>query len=61
MQIIKEIQHRVEDEARTNEELYITVKDNMVRMFFSGSMSKEQVVTVCSSLIKLYKNLSKEK
>lgn len=60
MSLMEEIQNRVDKEQRTTKELYAIAKDNIMRMFFSGSMSKEQVVSVCSSLIKLYYNLNRE-
>ena len=60
MEILDEIQHRIESESRSSGELVSTLRQLGTYMFITGTITKEQVVTFCSSLIKLYNN-TKEK
>lgn len=60
MEILDEIQHRIESESRLSGELVSTLRQLGTYMFITGTITKEQVVTFCSSLIKLYNN-TKEK
>jgi len=60
MEILEEIQHRIDSESRSSSELVSTLRQLGTYMFVTGTITKEQVVTFCSSLIKLYNN-TKEK
>lgn len=60
MEILEEIQHRIESESRSSSELVSTLRQLGTYMFITGTITKEQVVTFCSSLINLYNN-TKEK
>lgn len=59
-QLLNEIQFRLTNETRSSPELISSLKQMGLLMFVTGTITKEQVVTFCTALIKLYSN-TKEK
>ena len=59
MEIMKEIQTRIENENRPSETLYQEIKGLGLQMFMTNTLNKEQVIIFCSDLVKLYLNLKK--
>ena len=56
MDILDEIKNRIEHEKRTPAELYATMRQIVMQMLFTQSMNREQVVSFCSSMIRLYES-----
>ncbi len=56
MPILEEIQRRIEQERRSPEDLYATMRGIVMQMLFTQSMNREQVVSFCSSMIRLYES-----
>ena len=57
MEILDDIQKRIEVDKSTPEELFIKIRNTGLQMFMSKSLSREQVIVMCSSLIKMYNDL----
>lgn len=55
-EILDEIQNRIAHEKRTPAELYATMRQIVMQMLFTQSMNREQVVSFCSSMIRLYES-----
>lgn len=60
MNLIQEIQARLEKESRSPQELYNEVRQLGVQMAITNNLGKTQVVMFCSSLLKLYELLASE-
>ena len=56
--LIQELTEKYKAENRSSEELYASIKTTGMQMFVTNTMSKEQVLNFCSSLLKLFENLS---
>ena len=61
MDILDEIRRRVQEEKRTPPELYETMRAVIVQMLITQSMSREQVVSFCSSMVSMYNQRDKQK
>ncbi|MBP3730033.1 MAG: hypothetical protein J6I40_01010 [Mailhella sp.] len=59
--LLEEIKERIEKETRQPRELYSGLKQMGAAMFFSNTMSKEQVIMFCAAMIKLYLSLTEKK
>ena len=55
------IRGRIEKEARQPRELYAEIKQMGAGMFFTNTMSKEQVIAFCADMVKLYLALTDKK
>ena len=55
-QLLNEIRFRLENETRSSPELVSSLKQMGLLMFVTGTITKEQVVTFCTALLKLYQN-----
>lgn len=58
--ILQEIKSRVKKENRSPMELYMKVIATGSSMVQTQTMTKEQVIVMCSSLISIYNNLQEE-
>ena len=56
-QILKEIKSRIDAETRTPQDIYMGLRNTGLQMIFTHSVSREQVVSFCAGLIKLYDQL----
>jgi DNA phosphorothioation-dependent restriction protein DptG len=56
--LLKELAEKYKAENRSSKELYASIKTTGMQMFVTNTMSKEQVLTFCSSLLKLFENLT---
>lgn len=54
--ILDEIRNRITCEKRTPAELYSTMRQIVMQMLITQSMNREQVVSFCSSMIRLYQS-----
>ena len=57
--LLDAIRDRAGKEARTPKELYGEMKQMGAAMFFTNTMSKEQVIAFCADMLKLYTELSR--
>lgn len=57
-QLINEIKNRVNSEERAPGVLYDEVKKIGMYMYVTNTLTKDQVITICSNLIKLYETLN---
>ena len=58
MKILTEIQNRINKETRSPSDLYTELRQLGAQMVITNVIGRAQVVTFCSSLIKLYELLS---
>lgn len=56
-QLINEIKNKVNSEERPPAVLYNEVKKLGMYMYVTNTITKDQVITICSNLIKLYETL----
>lgn len=56
-EILKEIESKIENDNRSPEEIYAMIKQLGTYMLMTNTLSKENVIQFCSSLIKLYLNI----
>lgn len=54
MEILNDIEQAIQKEKRTPEELFILVRNVGLQMAMSNKINKDQVVLLCSALIKMY-------
>lgn len=59
-ELLQEIKARVKKENRSPMELYMKVASTGSSMIHNHSMTKEQLIVMCSSLISIYTILSEE-
>ena len=55
------IKERIGKESRPPRELYAELKQMGMAMFFTNTMSKEQVIAFCADMVKLYLSLTDKK
>ena len=55
--LLKQIQTKIEEDTRSSEEIYSMLKQLGTYMFMTNTLSRDNVILFCSSLIKLYLNL----
>ena len=61
MELLDEIRNRIEHEKRTPAELYATMRQIVMQMLVTRSMNREQVVSFCSSMIRLYESRDEDR
>ena len=59
MDLISEIRKRVDSINTSPEEMYATLKSTGSYMLLTNTLSKENVLVMCSNLIKLYEQLKR--
>ena len=57
-ELLNAVKERIGKEARQPKELYAELKQMGAAMFFTNTMSKEQVIAFCSDMVKLYLSLT---
>ena len=55
--LLNAVRERMEKEGRTPKELYGEMKQMGAAMFFTNTMSREQVIAFCADMLKLYLDL----
>lgn len=60
MEIIQEIQNKIDNENRDPLTLYNEIKNYGLLMFTTNKMTKDLVVAVCADLVKLYEQLKSQ-
>ena len=58
--IMEQIREKVDNNTQTPQELTRTARDYGLTIFMTRNMTEEQLVTFCSSLIKLYERLKEQ-
>lgn len=58
-EILKEIQSKLENDTRTPQEMYSMLKQLGLYMFTTNTISKDNVVLFCSTLLGMYDKLKK--
>ena len=59
MEIIQEIQNRINEINATPQQMYAMLKNLGGRMFAMNNMPKSDVVMFCATMIKLYKHIER--
>lgn len=60
-EILKEIKSRIEKDENSPEAMYTEMKVILMRMYMTNTMSKDDVIKVCSDMIGLYDKLKSRK
>ena len=58
--LLQDIKARVEKENRSPMELYMKILTTATSVMRSNTMTKEQVIVMCSSILSIYTNLNEE-
>lgn len=61
MDLIDEIQRRLQNEKRDPATLFSVLKNEGVKMFMTNTANEEQIITCCVSLISMFQQLEKQK
>ena len=57
--MLEAVKERIGKEQRQPKELYTELKQMGMAMFFTNTMSKDQVIAFCADMLKLYLDLKK--
>lgn len=58
-ELLNAIKERIGKEARQPKELFAELKRMGAAMFFTNTMSRDQVIAFCADMLKLYLSLTK--
>ena len=58
-ELLDAVKERIGKEGRTPKELYGEIKQMGAAMFFTNTMSRDQVIAFCADMLKLYFDLKK--
>lgn len=58
-ELLKEIQNKMEQDNRSPEEMYAMIKQLGFYMFTTNTISKDNVILFCSTLLNMYLKIKK--